>query len=119
MSIEQALTIQEYKKLHEVVETEVIESEIIEPDTLETSKPHPDASFMKRGRCNDLPPEIMFPHDKPGVEAAKEICRICVVQEVCLDHALTFKIGNGVWGGTSERERRKILKSRRAVQTNE
>jgi WhiB family redox-sensing transcriptional regulator len=44
---------------------------------------------------------------------AKGICASCVVQVACLDHALTRREKVGVWGGATERERRRILRQRR------
>jgi WhiB family redox-sensing transcriptional regulator len=48
-----------------------------------------------------------------GVEVAKRICSDCPVQVRCLEYALENRIDHGVWGGTSERQRRRILKARR------
>jgi WhiB family redox-sensing transcriptional regulator len=47
------------------------------------------------------------------VDAARKICAACPVQEACLEYALVQRIDHGVWGGCSERERRRILKRRR------
>ena len=54
-----------------------------------------------------------FPSDGAGVELARKICADCPVKEPCLEHALEQRIDHGVWGGCSERERRRILKRRR------
>ena len=45
------------------------------------------------------------------IEAAKRVCRACEAQEPCLDFALATNQESGVWGGTSEEERRKLRKS--------
>lgn len=42
-----------------------------------------------------------------------ECCNSCPVQMACLDYALTNHIDHGIWGGTSERARRRILKARK------
>ncbi len=68
---------------------------------------------MARGLCADQPPEKFFPSDGVGVEIARRICFECPVKEPCLEHALRNRIDHGVWGGCSERERRRILKRRR------
>ena len=39
--------------------------------------------------------------------------KTCPVTEPCLEYALEHRIDHGVWGGASERERRRILKRRR------
>ena len=44
---------------------------------------------------------------------AKSICDSCLVSESCLEYALQNQIDHGVWGGCSERQRRKILKEKR------
>ncbi len=69
--------------------------------------------WMKDGLCKDLDPDIFFPSDGAGVEVARKICRKCVVKEHCLEYALDNRIDHGVWGGSSERERRRILRVRR------
>jgi WhiB family redox-sensing transcriptional regulator len=72
-----------------------------------------DNEWMAVGSCRDHPPEVFFPSDGVGVEVAKRICHDCPVQERCLEYALTNRIDHGVWGGASERQRRRILKARR------
>lgn len=72
-----------------------------------------DADWMKTGRCRDIPPSTFFPNDGVGVDVARRICAECPVQRPCLEYALTERIDHGVWGGTSERERRRILRRRR------
>ena len=47
------------------------------------------------------------------VDRARKICRDCPVKGTCLEYALEQRIDHGVWGGCSERERRRILKRRR------
>ena len=72
-----------------------------------------DTTWMERGSCAETPPDVFFPSDGVGVEVAKRVCAGCPVQEPCLEHALRNRIDHGVWGGTSERQRRRILKARR------
>lgn len=74
-----------------------------------------DTEWMARGRCRDIPPSAFFPSDGVGVEVAKRICAECPVKSPCLEYALTNRIDHGVWGGTSERERRRILRQRRIL----
>jgi WhiB family redox-sensing transcriptional regulator len=70
--------------------------------------------WMALGLCANVPPSTFFPSDGAGVEVARRICADCPVKSPCLEHALVNRIDHGVWGGTSERERRRILKRRRA-----
>src|SRR5690606_19101133 len=69
--------------------------------------------WMTRGRCREVSPGTFFPSDGVGVELARRICADCPVKEPCLEYALAERIDHGVWGGTSERERRRILRRRR------
>ena len=72
-----------------------------------------DNEWMADGECAQRPPGLFFPSDGVGVEIAKRICTTCGVRVVCLEYALRNRIDHGVWGGTSERERRRILRRRR------
>ena len=69
--------------------------------------------WMAQGNCADKPPSLFFPSDGVGVEVARRVCADCPVKEPCLEYALAQRIDHGVWGGCSERERRRILKRRR------
>lgn len=73
-----------------------------------------EENWMAIGLCNDKPPELFFPSDGVGVEAAKRVCERCPSKDPCLEYALANRIDHGVWGATSERQRRRILKARRA-----
>lgn len=72
-----------------------------------------DTAWMVKGNCRDEPPSRFFPSDGVGVEAAQRICQGCPVKSPCLEYALEQRVDHGVWGGASERERRRILKRRR------
>lgn len=72
-----------------------------------------DASWMSAGNCRNFPPAMFFPNDGVGVDRARSICATCKVTAPCLEYALAEHIDHGVWGGCSERERRRIAKRRR------
>ncbi len=72
-----------------------------------------DETWMHHGSCREEPPARFFPNDGVGVDAARRVCATCPVKAECLEYALVHRIDPGVWGGTSERERRRILKRRR------
>ncbi len=72
-----------------------------------------ETEWMAEGNCHDVPPSTFFPSDGVGVDAARKICADCPVRTPCLEYALLNRIDHGVWGGTSERERRRILRQRR------
>jgi WhiB family redox-sensing transcriptional regulator len=66
--------------------------------------------WSRRGTCNDrnYNPDLWFTQGKIPELSAKRICNnICPVREECLAFALTF-MQEGVWGGTTDKERNKI-----------
>lgn len=62
--------------------------------------------------CKDVDPDIFFPDRGASTRKAKELCNACEVQEHCLEYAIVNAEKFGIWGGLSERERRKIRKER-------
>lgn len=72
-------------------------------------------AWMAQGNCRNYPPATFFPSDGVGVDRARAICKGCPVADTCLEYALEERIEHGVWGGCSERERRRILKRRRGL----
>jgi WhiB family redox-sensing transcriptional regulator len=77
-------------------------------------------SFPLRGACRDEDPELFFPVGTTGpallqIEDAKDVCRRCQVVDACLRWALETGQDAGVWGGTSEDERRAIRKAARST----
>lgn len=72
-------------------------------------------AWMADAACRGLA-QLMFPdqYDVDGQMAAKAVCAKCPVKDTCLEHALTNNETFGIWGGASERERRKIRRRRRA-----
>jgi WhiB family redox-sensing transcriptional regulator len=73
-----------------------------------------DSEWMAQGNCRDEHPSVFFPSDGVGVDVARRICATCPVKAPCLEYALQYRVDHGVWGGCSERERRRILKRRRS-----
>jgi WhiB family redox-sensing transcriptional regulator len=70
-------------------------------------------SWRDRGACRGLDPEVFYPASDEEAEEAKIVCAECSVQASCLEHALTYREKEGVWGGATERERRRIIRQRR------
>ena len=71
-----------------------------------------DTTWMAEGNCREYSPNVFFPTDGVGVEVARRICETCPVKEPCLEYAVSNRIEHGVWGGTSERGRRRIARAR-------
>ena len=74
-----------------------------------------DLSWRLRGACRGLDPEIFYAgsEEDAGVERAKQVCNTCVVQQQCLEFALANRESEGIWGGATEKERRRIRRQRR------
>lgn len=64
--------------------------------------------WMLEARCLDADPEAFFPEKGGSTREAKRICGICPVQQECLEYALERDQRFGIWGGMSERERRRF-----------
>lgn len=62
--------------------------------------------------CAQTDPEAFFPEKGGSTREAKSICAKCPVREQCLEWALDHDERFGIWGGLSERERRKVKKER-------
>ena len=71
-----------------------------------------NSTWMALGKCRDMDPALFFPSDGGGVRAAQRICAVCPMKVPCLEYALDNRMGEGVWGGASEQERRRILNHR-------
>lgn len=73
-----------------------------------------EESWQERALCAQTDPEVFFPERGEPTTEAKRICRMCEVQAECLEYALDRRERFGVWGGTSERERRAVIARREA-----
>jgi WhiB family redox-sensing transcriptional regulator len=72
--------------------------------------------WRDRAACRDTEPDLFFPIGTTGpaleqIEAAKAVCRMCEAQPACLEFALATNQESGVWGATSEEERRRLRKA--------
>ena len=77
-----------------------------------------DTEWMADGKCRNYPAEVFFPRDGVGVIRAQKICATCPVVKECLEFALANHVDHGVWGAKSERERRRVARSRRRQTLN-
>lgn len=64
--------------------------------------------------CAQTDPEAFFPEKGGSTRDAKRICTTCEVKAQCLDYALANDERFGIWGGLSERERRRLRRTRTA-----
>lgn len=79
-------------------------------------RPGPDRAWVTGAACGDKPGHWWFPEgDSTPPEAAEAlaVCTTCPVRVACLNHALDHH-EEGIWGGTTERDRRSIRRRRRS-----
>ena len=67
-----------------------------------------EESWQDRALCAQTDPEAFFPEKGGSTREAKKICTGCEVKAECLEYALANDERFGIWGGLSERERRRI-----------
>ena len=73
---------------------------------------HEDRGWQDYANCLGVDPDLFFPERGASTKEAKEVCRGCIVREECLEYALCNSEKFGIWGGMSERERRRIRRAR-------
>ena len=76
---------------------------LLEPDVEELG-------WQDRALCAQTDPEAFFPEKGGSTREAKKVCLTCEVRDDCLEYALMNDERFGIWGGLSERERRKLKK---------
>jgi WhiB family redox-sensing transcriptional regulator len=85
--------------------TEVIvplDQVFISPDEVD------ELDWQDRALCAQTDPEAFFPEKGGSTREAKRVCRSCEVRAECLEYALEHDERFGIWGGMSERERRRL-----------
>ena len=70
-------------------------------------------SWRQRAACRGVDPDIFYPVSDEEAEESKAICAECAVRQPCLEYAIANRERDGVWGGATERERRRIIRQRR------
>ena len=76
------------------------------PGLFDLLRPQP---WMDQALCREVDPDLWFPDKGANAKPAVAICQLCPVAAECLDYALTNRERFGVWGGVTERPRRKLL----------
>jgi len=71
------------------------------------------ARWRDLGACRGLDSGIFYPETDEEAEVAKSVCGECDVRVACLEYALQHREKQGVWGGATERDRRRIIRQRR------
>jgi WhiB family redox-sensing transcriptional regulator len=70
--------------------------------------PFPPPPWQSGALCAQADPEAFFPEKGGSTKEAKKVCAVCPVQQECLEYALLNEERFGIWGGKSERERRRL-----------
>ncbi|NCZ89429.1 MAG: WhiB family transcriptional regulator [Actinobacteria bacterium] len=77
-----------------------------------------DRAWQDQANCLGVDPDLFFPERGASTREAKEVCKGCVVRDECLEYALANGEKFGIWGGLSERERRKLRRQRAQTSRN-
>ena len=68
-------------------------------------------AWQEEALCAQTDPEAFFPEKGGSTREAKRVCQVCPVRAECLDYALANDERFGIWGGMSERERRRLKRA--------
>lgn len=108
------------------IEAKTTDMPTVKPKTLQSSEQDEDRNELEityamsvdpryielstHGICTDGDPEAFFPEKGGSTREAKRMCSRCALSAMCLDLAIDYEQRFGIWGGYSERERRRLLK---------
>jgi WhiB family redox-sensing transcriptional regulator len=82
------------------------------------STQHGERRWQEQANCLGVDPDLFFPERGASTREAKSVCRSCEVQGDCLEYALAHGEKFGIWGGLSERERRRVRRARALERRN-
>ena len=71
----------------------------------------PALEWQEHALCAQTDPEAFFPEKGGSTREAKRVCQACDVRVECLEYALAQDERFGIWGGLSERERRRLKRA--------
>ncbi|MFN2503986.1 MAG: WhiB family transcriptional regulator [Acidimicrobiales bacterium] len=77
------------------------------------TNPRTDIAWRDDAACRGLDPDVFFPASDDEAGVAKAVCETCPVREECLEYALETRQEDGIWGGLTETERRRLRRRRR------
>ncbi len=75
--------------------------------------PRTDVAWRDEAACRGLDTDTFFPVTDEEAAEAKAVCAVCPVRELCLEYALVTRQDDGVWGGLTETERRRLRRRHR------
>ena len=74
-----------------------------------------EMKWRERAACRDLDTDIFFPDSEADAGPALEVCAVCPVRMECLEWAIETRQHDGIWGGATETERKRIRRRRSAA----
>jgi WhiB family transcriptional regulator, redox-sensing transcriptional regulator len=77
-----------------------------------------ERGWQEQANCLGVDPDLFFPERGASTREAKSVCRSCEVRVECLEYALSHAEKFGIWGGLSERERRRVRRARALERRN-
>ena len=69
-----------------------------------------ELAWQAEALCAQTDPEAFFPEKGGSTRDDERVCGVCPVREECLQYAMDNDERFGIWGGLSERERRRLRK---------
>jgi WhiB family redox-sensing transcriptional regulator len=95
--------------VHELMAVDGLTVELSLVDDVTDELPE-ELAWQERALCAQTDPEAFFPEKGGSTREAKRVCMACEVRAECLEYALANDERFGIWGGLSERERRRVKK---------
>lgn len=77
----------------------------------EVIRPLHGQDWRDQALCAEVDPELFFPEKGGSTRHPKRVCGGCEVRAECLEYALAHGIRDGIWGGLSDRDRRRLLRN--------
>jgi WhiB family transcriptional regulator, redox-sensing transcriptional regulator len=77
-----------------------------------------ERGWQEQANCLGVDPDLFFPERGASTREAKSVCGSCEVRVECLEYALSHAEKFGIWGGLSERERRRVRRQRALERRN-
>ncbi|MCI7551153.1 MAG: WhiB family transcriptional regulator [Arcanobacterium sp.] len=72
-----------------------------------------DRSWMEDALCAQTDPDIFYPEKGGSTTPATSVCNNCTVRAECLEYAVANDIRHGIWGGTSDNDRKRMARERK------
>lgn len=71
-----------------------------------------DLSWQDHSACLGLNPDLFFPERGDNGREAKKVCAVCTVRDSCLEYAIRARFHEGIYGGMTSRDRKRLITRR-------